>query len=419
LVIVSNRVLFDRIRPLVDPAIRVWVHDEQGEGQEEALLNKSAAADAKAPATAPAEAQSPNPDDLATILYTSGTTGQPRGVMLSHRNLAANARAVAAAYGGSDETRLCILPLSHIYARTCDLYTWICRGSRLVLGESRETIARDLQLVRPTALNAVPYIYQRIAEQIRASGCGDEAAALRAFFGGRMERLTCGGAAVSPEVEAWYAERGLPIHCGYGLTEASPVISVSPPGETRRGSVGRPLANVEVCIAEDGEVLARGPSVMMGYWQGVGEDADRSSIRNGWLQTGDLGELDADGYLFIRGRKKELIVLSTGKKVFPARVESLLCASPLIEQAALFGDGRPCLGALIVPKQGATELNRAEIAGEIERCLHGAAKEEQVRKFVLVQRPFSCEHGELTPKLSLCRPAIAKNFAADVESLWT
>jgi long-chain acyl-CoA synthetase len=275
-----------------------------------------------------------------------------------------------------------------------------------------------LQLARPTALNAVPYIYQRIADQIRASGCRDEAAALQTFFGGRIKRLTCGGAPLAPAVEAWYAERGLPIHCGYGLTEASPVISVSPPGETRFGSVGRPLSNVDVRIAEDGEVLARGPNVMLGYWKTLSNDETCNVVRDGWLHTGDLGELDSDGNLFIRGRKKELIVLSTGKKVFPTRVESLLCASPFIEQAAVFGDGQPCLGALIVPAQRTTELSQSDITMEIEHCLRSAAKEEQVRRFVLVNRSFSIECGELTPKLSLCRPAIANNFAAEVQSLW-
>ena len=157
-----------------------------------------------------------------------------------------------------------------------------------------------------------------------------------------MKQLTCGGAAIAPDVEAWYAEQGLPLLPGYGLTEASPVISVSTPAARKLGSVGRPLPGVEVRIADDGEVLVRGPNVMLGYWQD--EAATAEAIRDGWLHTGDLGELDADGFLTIRGRKKELIVLSTGKKVSPTRVESLLTASPLIEQAAVFGDGRAAAG---------------------------------------------------------------------------
>jgi long-chain acyl-CoA synthetase len=366
----------------------------------------------------------PAPDDLATILYTSGTTGRPRGVMLSQRNLATNAAAAANAYGaGPDQTRLCILPLSHIYARTCDLYTWVYDGARLVLGESRDTLARDCQLVKPTALNAVPFLYQRIAEKISTSGAADQSAALRQFFGGRMEHLTSGGAPLAPNVERWYAEQGLPVLQGYGLTEAAPVISFSNLSASRFGAVGRPIPGVEVRIAADGEVLCRGPNVMLGYWHD--EPATAEAIRDGWLHTGDLGELDADNFLYIRGRKKELIVLSTGKKVLPTRVENLLTASPLIDQAAVFGDGQCGLAALIVPT-GCGSANsderpatREQIDAEIKRCLQSAAHEEQVHHFVLLDRPFSIERGEMTPKLSLCRKTIEANFAAELEGMST
>jgi long-chain acyl-CoA synthetase len=338
--------------------------------------------------------------------------------MLSQRNLATNAAAMADALGGGDrETRLNILPFSHIYARTCDLYTWIYRGSRLVLAESPETLLRDCQLVQPTALNAVPFLYQRIADRIRASGTADERAALRSVFGERIRLLSCGGAALAPDVEAWYASCGLAILPGYGMTEASPVISVSTHAARKPGTVGRPLPGVEVRIAEDGEVLARGPNLMLGYLND--EAATAEMIRDGWLHTGDLGELDADGFLAIRGRKKELIVLSTGKKVVPTRVESLIAASPLVEQVAVFGDGRPALAALVVPASGglahdSPEL-RAQLAAEINRCLAAAAHEEQVRNFVILDRPFSIECGELTPKMSLCRKVIERNFAKQIK----
>lgn len=371
--------------------------------------------------TAPPEASSPaprilhpDPSSLATILYTSGTTGRPRGVMLSHSNLATNASATADAFGGGPEqTRLCVLPLSHIYARTCDLYTWVYRGSRLVFAESREMLARDLQLARPTALNAVPYLYQKIAEKLRALPNDKQSAALRHYFGGQIETLSCGGAALAPDVERWFSDLGLPILCGYGLTESSPVISASTPTRHRIGSVGPPLPNVEVRIAADGEILARGPSIMIGYANDAA--ASNEIIRDGWLHTGDLGELDADRFLFIRGRKKELIVLSTGKKVLPTRVETLLAASPHIEQAAVYGDGRCALVALIVPAAGG--LAHETCAREIGRLLASAAREEQVRNFAILDRPFSIERGELTPKLSLCRTVIARNFAAELESI--
>jgi long-chain acyl-CoA synthetase len=408
LVFASNEELLAKFARLLRPNVPTLIHD-----------NWAATVTAhgnRPPAPSPL---SHAPNDIATILYTSGTTGRPRGVVLSQRNLASNAAAAANAYGaGVDQTRLCILPLSHIYARTCDLYTWVYDGARLVLGESRDTLARDCQLVKPTALNAVPFLYQRIAEKISASGAADQSAALRQFFGGRMEHLTSGGAPLAPNVEAWYAENGLPVLQGYGLTEAAPVISFSNLSANRFGAVGRPIPGVEVRIAGDGEVLCRGPNVMLGYWHDEAATAD--AIRDGWLHTGDLGELDADNFLYIRGRKKELIVLSTGKKVLPTRVENLLTASPLIEQAAVFGDGQCGLVALIVPAgcgsaDGDERGSKSEqIDAEIKRCLESAAHEEQVHRFVLLDRPFSIERGEMTPKLSLCRKTIEANFSSEL-----
>jgi long-chain acyl-CoA synthetase len=341
--------------------------------------------------------------------------------MLTHANLASNAAATADAFGDDHpELRLCVLPLSHIYARTCDLYTWLYRGTQMVLAENRETLARDLQLVRPRALNAVPFLYQRIADRVRA-GTGDHAQALCEFFGGRIEQLNCGGAPLAPETERWYAAHGLPVLLGYGLTETSPVVAASTPKSNRAGAVGPVLAGIEVRIADDDEILVRGPNIMPGYWKD--DAATAAAIQNGWFHTGDLGELDADGFLFIRGRKKELIVLSTGKKVAPSRVELLLTSSPIIEQAIVFGDNLCGLVALIVPsaEEGMTSAERGardeKYAAEIKRCLVVAAHEEQVHRFALLERPFAIERGEMTGKLSLCRGVIAKNFAAQLEEL--
>ncbi len=360
-----------------------------------------------------------NQTSPATILYTSGTTGRPRGVMLSHHNLASNAAAVCEAHQvHSDHTMLCILPLSHIYARTCDLYTWIVSGSRLVLAESRDTLLRDCQLVQPTALNAVPFVYQRVMEGVRNAQVVDQSAALLAAFGNRIEMLFCGGAPVAPDVAAWYADHGLPLLPGYGLTEASPVITVTTRGARRLGTVGQAIPGIELRIAADGELLTRGLNVMLGYWHDEAATAD--VIHDGWLRTGDLAELDADGFLSIRGRKKELIVLSTGKKVTPTRVESLLTASPLIEQVAVFGDGQCGLTALIVPSNinsRSTACGLAQYQAEINRRLATAAHEEQVHHFVIVDRPFSIKRGELTAKMSLCRNAIARNFATELGSM--
>jgi long-chain acyl-CoA synthetase len=391
------------------------LHDAQNE-RCEALLDASATADSEQPAVAP-ELRCVDPDQLATILYTSGTTGRSRGVMLSHANLASNAEAVCEAHCvGSDHTVLCILPLSHIYARTCDLYTWIVSGSRLVLAESRETLVRDCQMVRPTALNAVPFLYQRVMESIcNSSTASDHSAALRVAFGGEIEQLYCGGAPVGADVERWYAENGLPLLPGYGLTEASPVLAVSTPEACRVGSVGKAIPGVQLRIAEDGELLALGPNVMLGYWHDEAGTAE--AISDGWLRTGDLAALDDDGFVYIRGRKKELIVLSTGKKVSPTRVESLLMASPLIHQAAVFGDGRCGLVALIVPRNEERGARNELFEDEIERCLACAAHEEQIQHFVILNRPFAIERGELTAKMSLCRNVIARNFAVELASL--
>ena len=390
------------------------MHDEQDYGEAKPPL-------VQASRGTPSPCPSPQPDDLATILYTSGTTGRPRG-----RD--AQPAEPGVQRGGDwptrwmptrGQTRLYILPLSHIYARTCDLYTWVYRGSRLVLAESRETLVRDCQLVRPTRAQRRAVLYQRIADRVRGQRRADEAQALGDCF--RRPDASCSRrrrCAAAPDVEAWYAERGLPVLPGYGLTESSPVISMSTPAADTLGTVGRPLADVEVRIADDGEILVRGPNVMLGYWQD--EAATAEAIRDGWLHTGDLGELDADGFLSIRGRKKELIVLSTGKKVSPTRVESLLTASPLIEQAAVFGEGRAGLVALIVPAKGneGRAASREELAAEIRRCLASAAHEEQIHHFVVLDRPFSIERGELTPKLSLCREVIATTFRAELEQLW-
>jgi long-chain acyl-CoA synthetase len=411
-VFVSSAELLAKFSGRISHGETVFVHDEQATGESKPPLGKP-------DAVFPPPGTGPQPDDLATILFTSGTTGRPRGVMLSQRNLAWNSAASADAHGGDHETRINILPFSHIYARTCDLYTWVYRGSRLVLAESRASLVRDCQLAQPTVLNGVPYLYQRIADRVRASGATDEAAALAAMFGGRMKQLSCGGAVVAPEIEAWYADRGMPLLPGYGLTEASPVISLSTPMARKLRSVGRPLKGIDVRIGDDGEVLVRGPNVMLGYWQD--EAATAEVIRDGWLQTGDLGELDEESFLTIHGRKKELIVLSTGKKVSPTRVESLLTASPLVEQVAVFGEGRTALVALVAPTAcglaGDSAELRDKLAADIHRCLAAAACEEQVRDFAILDRPFSIERGELTPKQSLRRDVIARNFAVELAEL--
>ncbi|HEY1785247.1 MAG TPA: AMP-dependent synthetase/ligase, partial [Pirellulales bacterium] len=298
----------------------------------------------------------PAPDDLATLLYTSGTTGEPQGVMLTHGNLVFNAASSLRAFDPPpDELRLSWLPLSHIYARTADLYTWLTDGSQLALAESRETLLADCAAIRPTFLNGVPYFYEKVARRLAESGHAEVPGALQALLGGRARICCSGGAALPDHVAQFFARAGVPLVQGYGLTETSPVITTCTLRQQRLGTVGPPIPGVEVAIAEDGEILTRGPHVMQGYWRRP--EATQAALRGGWFHTGDLGSLE-DGYLRITGRKKELIITAGGKNIAPAHLEALLLADPLVAQVMIIGEGKKYLAALIVPDR---DRLRAEI----------------------------------------------------------
>jgi long-chain acyl-CoA synthetase len=377
------------------------------------------------------------PESLATILYTSGTTSQPKGVMLTQGNLAFNALATPQATGECrEDVKLCVLPLSHSYARTCDVYIWIACGNQLALAESRDTVLRDCRAIRPTWINGVPYLFDKVRRQLVASGQATTPESLREVFGGRIRSCQCGGAPVSPETFTFYWDHGVPLYPGYGLTEASPVVSVSSPAGVRPDAVGRPIGGIELQVAEDGEILTRGPHVMAGYWNDLSATAE--TLVDGWLRTGDLGHLDADGLLCITGRKKELIVTTGGKKIAPALVESLLLADPLIAQVCVVGEGRDYLTALVVPHVDelrtamGLQLPDAErtndwlrqptvlrlYAARLAQCLAGLSRYEQVRRFAILEEPFAVETGELTLKLSLRRLAIAERHGGLIERLY-
>jgi long-chain acyl-CoA synthetase len=378
-----------------------------------------------------------NPHELATIMYTSGTTGHPRGVMLSQGNLASNAAATADRYPNNiSEVRLGFLPLSHIYARTCDLYVWVYRGSQFALARNRDTIIDDCSLVRPNTINGVPYFYDKLYRRLHESGKSEQPGVVMHLLGGQVKHCFCGGAALPAHVEAYFESQGVPILNGYGLSETSPVISVSTKENHCAGAVGRVLPGIEVRFAEDGELLTRGPHVMLGYWQD--EAATREVLADGWLRTGDLGRIDDEGYLHITGRKKEILVTALGKNVEPTAIERLLTASPLILQALVVGEGRNYLSAILVPNP---ERLRAEIRArrlwvfsrrgalrhkqvqalyraEIDRVLADLSRHEQIGRFLLLDRGFTIEAGELTPKGSLRREAILKNLNEEIESLY-
>lgn len=376
------------------------------------------------------------PDDPATLLYTSGTTGHPRGVLLTHRNLTFDAEATLDAFGPRTKyRRLNFLPLSHIFARTCDWYVTLVGGSQMGIAESRETLFADLRAFAPEVLNGVPYFFDKVRRTLLERG-DESAAGLQQLLGGEIKLCNSGGAALPGHVFDYYESRGVPLREGYGLTESSPVITLSTEDRFRRGSVGTAIPEVELRVAEDGEILTRGPHVMAGYWKDAAATAE--TIQDGWLHTGDLGRIDADGFLFVTGRRKELLVLASGKKVEPTQVEALLTADPLILQACVIGDGRNFLTALLVPNpdllrslirrhrlwvftRGQALRHRTVrgwFAARIEERLASLAPWEQVKKFTLLGRGFTPESGELTPKLSLRRQEVLKNCAAEIEALY-
>ena len=374
-------------------------------------------------------------NSLATVLYTSGTTGEPKGVMLSHGNLASNALAACEKFKiEPGDLRLCWLPLSHVFARTADLYTWLVWPDMiLALAESRDTILGDCSQVQPTLLSGVPYFFEKVMRFLVDQGVGDTPGAALQLLGGRIRMCCSGGAALPDHVAAFYRKQGLYLVQGYGLTETAPVITVSD-DPNKIGSVGRPLQGVEVRIADDGEILTRGPHVMLGYWRR--EEDTAQIIQDGWLATGDLGRLDEDGYLYITGRKKELIVTAAGKNIAPVLLESRLCEDPLIQQAMVIGDGRNYLAALLVldraalsaalSAQGQTlpenwtedETVRALVAERVKARLADLSSYEQVGKFALLADSFTPDNGLLTPTLKLRRGEISQRYADVIEAFY-
>ena len=375
-------------------------------------------------------------DDLATILYTSGTTGEPKGVMLTHGNLVSNARSTVESFPTeADVCQLSFLPFSHVFARTCDIYTWLERGTVIALAERRETVLADCAQVRPSMVTGVPYFYDRVYRHLVETGVADQPGVLRDLFGGKIRYCVSGGAALPVHVFEFFRSQDVPLLEGYGMTECSPVIALSTPEFYKSGCVGRPLTGVEVKIAADGEIVTRGPHVMRGYWKD--DSGTEEILRNGWLHTGDIGCWDK-GFLRISGRKKELIITSGGKNIAPVLIESLLTQDPLILQAMVTGDGRKYLSALIVPNpdtlrdeiisQQLVVSNRAEALAHptvlnlynqrIKERLVGLSDYEQVQKFFLLDRGFTLESGELTPKLSLRRKVIESRFKLEIDTMY-
>lgn len=417
-------------------------------------------------------------DDTACLIYTSGTGGAPRGVMQSHGSVLADCRGahelLAGFFGLGDEVFLSFLPLSHAYEHTVGLWFPVSIGAQIHYAESIDALAANMAEVRPTIMTAVPRLYEsmrgRILRAMQRQGgmkerlfhqavrvgtrryqrgrLGPLDAVLdlalerlvrdkvRARFGGRLKALVSGGAPLSPEVGLFFTALGVRILQGYGQTEAGPAISCSPPGKIKIDTVGPPLAGIDVRIAADGEILVRGEVVMQGYWRDP-EGTARAIGDGGWLRTGDIGEIDADGYIRITDRKKDIIVNSGGDNVSPQRVEGFLTAQPEILQAMVHGDRRPHLVALVVPspewaeawarRRGkgadpaslATDPDFRQAVGQaVERVNRALSTIEKVRRFVVAPEPFSIENGMLTPTLKIKRHVIGARYGAELERLY-
>jgi long-chain acyl-CoA synthetase len=424
-----------------------------------------------------AEAQKAMPDDVVTIIYTSGTTGTPKGVMLTHENLVSNVEGALAAIPpiGRGDIFLSFLPLSHGFERTASNFIFYS-GAAVAFAESIDSIADNMQEIHPTVMTGVPRFYERIHTRLmrsrekmppskqkifdwglrvgaecakRLEGEHPSLAALlqrpiadmlvlkkiRERTGGRMRFFVSGGAALPAEIGKAFASFGLIILEGYGMTEASPVISVVPTKKLKWGTVGLPIPNVEVKIADDGEILTKGPHVMKGYFRAA-DETEAAIDSEGWLHTGDIGILDGEGYLKITDRKKNLFISAGGKNIAPAPIESLLSQSKYIEQIILFGDNREFNTALIVPEFTLIKEDVAEAAGltneelasnskvreliskEIDMLQKELPTFERVRRFTLQSEAFSIENDMLTSKLSIKRKQVEKHYAEVIESMY-
>ena len=402
------------------------------------------------------QAEKVEPDDVATIIYTSGTTGVPKGVMLTQRNLVSNMIASASAFSVTPaDTILSFLPLSHSFERIFD-YLFFWWGTSIAYAEHVDKVAENLVEVRPTIMAAVPRFYEKVYSKIRKS-IGEQKPWKRDLFewarsvgavwaeyhrrgappplgvrlrlafarllvqgplkskvGGRMRFFVSGGGALSRDVAEFFYSIGLPILEGYGLTETSPVLCVNRLGGTRLGTVGPPIPGVELKIAADGEILARGPNIMKGYYNKPEETSQ--VIQDGWFATGDIGEIDGEGYLRITDRKKDLFKTSGGKYIAPTPIEGRLKLSPRILNAVIIGNARKFPSALIVPAKG---VDRDEIAKEIDALNETLAHHEQIKKFQLVEKDFTIDGGELTPTMKVRRKIVEQKYKAQIDAMYT
>jgi len=411
------------------------------------------------------------PEDLATIIYTSGTTGEPKGVMLTHGNMASNINVTTDPLG-FDDTDSCIsfLPLSHVTARHLD-YALMCYGTKLAYCPKFDLLPAAMKAVKPTIFVAVPRVYEKIREAVEGKSAASAVKSrilswamkmgnkhraetlrgktptaldakianklvyskIREAFGGRVKVFISGGAPLGMDTAGWFADAGIRIFEGYGLTETSPVIALNYPDAHRIGTVGKAMPNVECRFAEDGELEVKGPSVFVGYWKKEKETAGVFTP-DGWFKTGDIGHVDAEGFISITDRKKELLKTSGGKMIAPQPIENKLKANVLVGQAALVGDKHKFLCVLISPNfaalegwakgQGIVTRDRAALVKDVrvvsayqeivDKVNAGLANFESIKRLRVVPEEWSVEDGALTPSMKLKRRVVESRYAKEI-----
>lgn len=378
-----------------------------------------------------------NGSSFATIIYTSGTTGVPKGVIITHGGFLFTTGSVAKVLQfNCTHVMASWLPYGHVFARCVDHYTTTQMGMTLALAESALTAMEVVAEVQPHYLTSVPRLIEKAWLQITAVPVEDRPREAVKIFGSRLNFLTSGGAPLPRSVGQGLSDIGVPIREGYGMTETSSIISYNPRVGWKIGTVGLAIPGIEVRIAPDGEVLTKGPHLMQGYWRNP--EATAEAIVDGWLHTGDLGKLDEDGHLSITGRKKDLIITSSGKNISPAGIEALLLSDPFIEQAVVYGDGRHFVTALVVPNMvrlseaaqaaGTTPPADGDVIRDalllnwfqqrVDKLMNSVSKPERVKKIVLLNRPFSLEREELTTTSKVRRTTVFEHFQPELDSLY-
>ena len=475
---VSTRAQYDKIAPhrAATPIEHIVLMDEEtipGANCFSSVIGSAIASGGQHDADFDDAAHAIQPADLATLIYTSGTTGEPKGVLLTHGNIACNVNYSLAEFGlNATDSCISFLPLSHITARHLD-YALYAKDVLVAYCNSFDKLPQALLAVQPTILVAVPRVFEKVrqvAEQkasesaikrrlfawALATGAKhrDEVAAgrtpsslswkianalvykkLKAGFGGRVRYSIAGGAPLGLDTAHWFASAGIRILEGYGLTETSPVIALNTADANRMGSVGKPLPNVECRIAQDGELLVRGPSIFLGYWKHA---TDNSIDSEGWFATGDIGRIDDDGFLYITDRKKELLKTSGGKLIAPQPIENKLKASVLVGNCALVGDRHKFASAIIqpnfaalepwakehnIPADGRAKLVedpkvRAEFQAIVDRVNATLANYETIKRFRLVPDEWAVDSGELTPSMKLRRRVITQKYASEIAEFY-